>query len=267
MTLHFDAELKTILDERGLQRFWMAVQQRPYPNLWAKAAAFILAFPIYWRSDSAILTASRMVSDAWNRLPKAYGDLRLRLSTLKPNIADLLAREEMNAAAAAAQGDRAIINAAPISLQDFLKKNPHARELLKVHGKKDVSGDSPPHANPSPPPPRKMVISRYVSRKQSSTGARRKSQGQTVDLTEEVAATTSSPSPTPTTTPTPTPTTTPAPVPATTPEPSAPQCIYVVLPMLAPRPAVPAQNSTPSPQQAAGGPDDDTCKDVKPQDS
>ncbi len=132
LTLQHDPHLKELFNVCGLRGLWTAVQQRSYPDLWSKAAIFVLGSPTNCRSDTGVIIASRMLSNGKSKVDASTsGDLRLRLSCLKPNLADLLPTTPFSGAwDTMTRSERETV---PTFLYDYLRENSAALELLNTY--------------------------------------------------------------------------------------------------------------------------------------
>ena len=78
-------------DSFGIEQLWLRYHQR-LPSIWRELEQFYVAFPKTWRAESGFSSMTRILTPQRSSLNlEGSGDIRLRLSTKRPNI-DALAR-------------------------------------------------------------------------------------------------------------------------------------------------------------------------------
>lgn len=93
-----DFELKPAFKRENYQEFWMQSEvQRKFPSLWGKAKLFFIAFPSSYLAEQGFSVVTQILTKSRNRLDIVKrGDLRLRLTSIAPNIDQLLQQHQIH---------------------------------------------------------------------------------------------------------------------------------------------------------------------------
>lgn len=96
--LRNDFELKPTFKQHAYQEFWLqSTISQKFPALWGKAKHFFIAFPTSYLVERGFSVVSQILSKSRNRLDIVErGDLRLRLTAMKPNIEELSAKHQIH---------------------------------------------------------------------------------------------------------------------------------------------------------------------------
>ncbi|KAF2367302.1 hypothetical protein FHG87_001946 [Trinorchestia longiramus] len=91
-----DLEAKALFERKTLTEYWTHVSiATKYPKLKARAEASLLAFPTSYMVEAGVSHVKAILTKQRNRLNlENRGDLRLKLTNLKPNINSLAAARQ-----------------------------------------------------------------------------------------------------------------------------------------------------------------------------
>lgn len=98
LNLRNDFELKPTFKRDSYQEFWLqAIIPSKYPLLWEEAKQFFIAFPSSYLAERGFSAVSQIFIKSRNRLDIVErGDLRLRLTSIQPNIEELLRKHQVH---------------------------------------------------------------------------------------------------------------------------------------------------------------------------
>lgn len=96
--LRNDFELKPTFKRHACQEFWLqSTISQKLPALWGKAKHFFIAFPTSYLVERGFSVVSQILRKSRNRLDIVErGDLRLRLTAMKPNTEELSAKHQIH---------------------------------------------------------------------------------------------------------------------------------------------------------------------------
>ena len=98
LTCGNDFELEPFLNGTLTKKFGCSpLLQKKYPALWGRAKLFFIAFPTSYLIERGFSVVSQILNESRNRLDIVQrGDLRLRLTAIKPNIEELSTKHQIH---------------------------------------------------------------------------------------------------------------------------------------------------------------------------